>query len=700
MKGTVPHNDQPVVTGPIKTAMNVETLQQVTVPGRSKVKTSAAFLGLAIASGLLFPEGGSAATEPLTADPTQAMQSSSNQAAGAKTGDSVSDSSDWQPSILRNLTESNSGSIGSTTEAEPEVVKDYQETETQAQEQTNSGPVVVSEPPSSKSLDKSFSWQSETVESNNPTGGDNSGSNATESLGSRLSKPSQTIDIVRESVKENEPSSLHRTSGTLVIESNLHQSVSVVYNVSSGDTIAQIAKAHGVSVDAIIQANKLIDPNLISVNQELRIPKPLANYLGNKENDSYQRNNNSNSKGFNLGESQPLKQDNSPGASVRLRLSQTINPSVIPSQLSEEITKPVGLKFDSNRSGASENGSDRISTTRLSELAKGTPRISTEPIKDRDSTTASDKGLSASEYHLLDADVKQLGAENQNLAAIERKPTTKLYTDRLRTEVERLRNEYHAKQLNSAYSYQTVKLSQEPEKAIAESPTTEIAATPRPDPRRANRINPEFNPRAYEPRKDTEKGEIPDQQNQQLARLFQEDSEYNPDSVVATAPLGASAYDPLQNPTMGRIVSPDLPPLLGPDAYLPGGSPQFNGFIWPAEGVFTSGYGWRWGRMHRGIDIAGPVGTPILAAAPGVVIYAGWNSGGYGNLVELEHPDGSITLYAHNHRIMVNKGQKVTQGQLIAEMGSTGFSTGPHLHFEIHPSGQGATNPMALLPKN
>ncbi|RAQ40206.1 peptidase M23, partial [Arthrospira sp. O9.13F] len=109
---------------------------------------------------------------------------------------------------------------------------------------------------------------------------------------------------------------------------------------------------------------------------------------------------------------------------------------------------------------------------------------------------------------------------------------------------------------------------------------------------------------------------------------------------------------------------------------------------------------WRWGRMHRGIDIAGPVGTPILAAAPGVVIFSGWNSGGYGNLVELEHPDGSVTLYAHNHRNLVSKGQKVTQGQLIAEMGSTGFSTGPHLHFEIHPTGNGAVNPMALLPRD
>jgi murein DD-endopeptidase MepM/ murein hydrolase activator NlpD len=125
---------------------------------------------------------------------------------------------------------------------------------------------------------------------------------------------------------------------------------------------------------------------------------------------------------------------------------------------------------------------------------------------------------------------------------------------------------------------------------------------------------------------------------------------------------------------------------------------QFNGYIWPAKGVLTSGYGWRWGRMHKGIDIAAPIGTPIVAAAPGVVVSAGWNSGGYGNLVELQHPDGSVTLYAHNNRILVRRGQEVAQGQQISEMGSTGRSTGPHLHFEVHPNGRGAVNPIALLP--
>lgn len=136
-----------------------------------------------------------------------------------------------------------------------------------------------------------------------------------------------------------------------------------------------------------------------------------------------------------------------------------------------------------------------------------------------------------------------------------------------------------------------------------------------------------------------------------------------------------------------------LPPLPDSTEYLPN---AFDGYIWPAQGVLTSGYGWRWGRMHKGIDIAAPVGTPIFAAASGEVIGAGWHSG-YGNVIKLEHLDGSITLYAHNSKILVSHGQRVQQGGQIGEMGSTGLSTGSHLHFEIHNSNHQSINPIALL---
>ena len=136
-----------------------------------------------------------------------------------------------------------------------------------------------------------------------------------------------------------------------------------------------------------------------------------------------------------------------------------------------------------------------------------------------------------------------------------------------------------------------------------------------------------------------------------------------------------------------------LPPLFDSEEYLPS---AFDGYAWPAQGVLTSGYGWRWGRLHRGIDIAAPIGTPIVAAAAGEVVGAGWH-GGYGNLIKLEHVDGSVTYYAHNNRILVTHGQKVRQGDQIAEMGTTGNSTGSHLHFEIHLRDQKVANPLALL---
>jgi murein DD-endopeptidase MepM/ murein hydrolase activator NlpD len=159
--------------------------------------------------------------------------------------------------------------------------------------------------------------------------------------------------------------------------------------------------------------------------------------------------------------------------------------------------------------------------------------------------------------------------------------------------------------------------------------------------------------------------------------------------IVGVAPAAPEVYnDGLQLP-VGIEVSPEFPQL----------PTEFTGYIWPAKGVLTSGFGRRWGRPHRGIDIAAPIGTPIMAAAAGEVIFAGWNSGGFGNLVKIRHADGSVTYYAHNHRIWVRTGDLVQQGQQVAEMGSTGRSTGPHLHFEIRPNGTTAVNPIALLPR-
>ena len=113
----------------------------------------------------------------------------------------------------------------------------------------------------------------------------------------------------------------------------------------------------------------------------------------------------------------------------------------------------------------------------------------------------------------------------------------------------------------------------------------------------------------------------------------------------------------------------------------------------PAEGVFTSGYGPRWGTLHAGIDIANAVGTPILAVMDGVVVDSGPASG-YGNWIRIQHEDGTISLYGHMETLDVAVGQTVTAGQKIAGMGNRGFSTGSHLHFEIHPGGHGAVDPV------
>ncbi|AKK02647.1 M23 family metallopeptidase [Corynebacterium epidermidicanis] len=116
----------------------------------------------------------------------------------------------------------------------------------------------------------------------------------------------------------------------------------------------------------------------------------------------------------------------------------------------------------------------------------------------------------------------------------------------------------------------------------------------------------------------------------------------------------------------------------------------------PAEGTFTSGFGPRWGSFHSGIDIANAVGTPILAVMDGTVIDSGPASG-YGNWIRIKHEDGSISVYGHMETLDVAVGQHVTAGQKIAGMGNRGFSTGSHLHFEIHPSGQGAVDPVPWL---
>ncbi|MBK8756731.1 MAG: M23 family metallopeptidase [Actinomycetales bacterium] len=136
-----------------------------------------------------------------------------------------------------------------------------------------------------------------------------------------------------------------------------------------------------------------------------------------------------------------------------------------------------------------------------------------------------------------------------------------------------------------------------------------------------------------------------------------------------------------------------------PAADLPAPTVGSKAWVKPLNSsyVLTSGYAWRWGRMHPAQDFAIPVGTPVKAMSSGVVILAGW-SGGYGYKVEIKYWDGTVSWYAHNSSVKVKVGQTVSPGQVVSLSGNTGHSTGPHLHLEIHPGGgDGTVSPLSWL---
>jgi murein DD-endopeptidase MepM/ murein hydrolase activator NlpD len=112
----------------------------------------------------------------------------------------------------------------------------------------------------------------------------------------------------------------------------------------------------------------------------------------------------------------------------------------------------------------------------------------------------------------------------------------------------------------------------------------------------------------------------------------------------------------------------------------------------------TSGFGMRWGSMHPGQDFAVPVGTPVKAMSSGTVIFAGWQ-GGYGNKVEIQYWDGTVSWFCHNSKLLVKQGENVTPGEVVSMSGNTGHSTGPHVHVEIHPNDANPVPPIPWLTK-
>ena len=174
----------------------------------------------------------------------------------------------------------------------------------------------------------------------------------------------------------------------------------------------------------------------------------------------------------------------------------------------------------------------------------------------------------------------------------------------------------------------------------------------------------------------------------ELLKTFSDAAEESEDAIVylrRRASIGGFSEGRL--PKFKTFDMPDLP-----EAYA-------GEYDWPVEaGVVSSEYGRRFGRLHKGIDVAADIGEPIHSIAEGYVIYAGNKIEGYGNLVIVRHDASTMTLYAHNSRMKVKTGQHVAQGQVIALLGNSGRSTGPHSHFEIRRE-EVAVNPREFLVK-
>lgn len=175
-------------------------------------------------------------------------------------------------------------------------------------------------------------------------------------------------------------------------------------------------------------------------------------------------------------------------------------------------------------------------------------------------------------------------------------------------------------------------------------------------------------------------------------KRFHDSGELRPDDVLAV--LKVTGVVP------GAPGAAPGGPAAGREAIPPPVSNYEGGYRWPLDaGVVSSEFGGRWGKKHEGMDLAADAGVPVRAVAEGVVIYAGSGLTGYGNVIILRHDDRRTTLYAHNQSLSVAERARVASGQQVALLGSTGRSTGPHVHFEFR-DGERAINPREVLPRS
>jgi murein DD-endopeptidase MepM/ murein hydrolase activator NlpD len=449
-------------------------------------------------------------------------------------------------------------------------------------------------------------------------------------------------------------------------------SAAVAYEVKPGDTLAAIASKYGTSVSELAKANHLNNPNQLQISQKLVVP--AAKVEGGTASQSTVASN-------------PTVEQPDVTATVA---PSPVNTPVVTPTIAATPELPV---VDNN------------SSVKLQTPVTANNQISPNTVvSPTNSNPTNSYGVGG------DAPVPKVFVEMQSNQTPQKLASAKSNErlQSLQAEIQRLREKYRAQQAGvvtpavNENNHPAVSVPVlNPSNFAVSSPNNPRNSVQIPVPAPIGTTNYTVQPmkplyRATQPTNEPVNPEFLSNQNP---------GRKTPTTRIATPSRGVNASDSLGK-MRGTTVSPSgLPALSAVDQYLPKPideaipppSSSTAAYIWPAKGVLTSGYGWRWGRMHKGIDVANSPGTPIYASADGVVEKAGWNRGGYGNVVDIRHADGSMTRYGHNSKVFVQAGQQVRQGDTIAAMGSTGFSTGPHTHFEIHASGKGAVNPIALL---
>ncbi|MEH2320779.1 peptidoglycan DD-metalloendopeptidase family protein [Nostoc sp.] len=495
---------------------------------------------------------------------------------------------------------------------------------------------------------------------------DTSGNASKAKLISRLKQKTQTTALV--------------PARPTVIASSTH----TAYQVKPGDTLAAIASRYKTSVSQLVKANNLNNPNELQISQKLIIP------------------------------------------AVQVEAIVATNPTFVESSNTPHVATSHDVNIGSANSYLPTSQSPTIADN--SSVAAPTPVI--VQIQANSATHDQTAATPVSSYGVGgDIPVPQAFAEMQQ----PKTPTNRIArvnnnnNDRLRglqAEIQRLQQKYRAQQSGNlivpAAASETnnaamlTPISSPNNFIVPKSvvrPNNNVAIQiPVPTPIRANY--------SFQPIKSQYRATMPANEpvNPDFLPNLGSASQWTPSDNPSGNPSGTRVKTPAgrvnASDSLGKMrgttVSPQMriPPLAAVDQYLPKPidetipppSSSSIAYTWPAKGTLTSGYGWRWGRLHKGIDVANSTGTPVVASADGTIEKAGWNNGGYGNLVDIRHPDGSMTRYGHNSKILVQAGQHVHQGETIALMGSTGHSTGPHSHFEIHPTGKDAVNPIAFLP--